>query len=101
VQRHLHSGPVAAFTLAGRWGYSELKSTCEPGDYLVENAGTIHSLTVFGDKDVDILFTITGSVTYFDESGAVTRIEDWLSVLDEYTKGCIAQGFRPEIIGAA
>jgi 2,4'-dihydroxyacetophenone dioxygenase len=101
VQRHLHSGPVAALTLAGHWGYPESGWACGPGDYLVENSGTIHSLAVLGNKGADILFTIAGSITYFDESGAVTRIEDWLSVLDEYTEGCGAQGFRPEVIGAA
>jgi quercetin dioxygenase-like cupin family protein len=50
VQRHLHSGPVAALTLAGHWGYPESGWACGPGDYLVENSGTIHSLAVLGNK---------------------------------------------------
>jgi len=99
VPRHLHSGPVSALTLAGSWGYPELETSCRPGDFLIERAGTVHSLTVFGDQEVDILFTISGSITYFDDRGTVIRIEDWLSVLDEYMEGCDVQGLRPEVIG--
>lgn len=99
VQRHLHSGPVCAMTLSGSWGYPELRTTCSAGDYLVEEAGVVHSLSVTGDKPADIMFMITGSITYFDGEDRVSRIEDWRSVSLEYLAGCRATGRVPAVIG--
>lgn len=99
VQRHLHSGAVSAVTIAGSWGYPELNALCRAGDFLIEQAGTVHSLQVMGDETVDVIFMINGSITYFDESGDVDRIEDWRSVLAEYETGCRLQGLPVEVLG--
>jgi 2,4'-dihydroxyacetophenone dioxygenase len=99
VQKHLHSGAVSAVTIAGSWGYPELNAMCGPGDFLIEQAGTVHSLQVMGDETVDIIFMINGSITYFSESGEVDRIEDWRSVLAEYETGCEERGRRAEVLG--
>lgn len=100
VQRHLHSGSVFAITLEGRWSYPELGTTCVAGDFIVEEAGVVHSLTVVDDDDADILFLINGSIVYFDAFENVERIEDWRTVLDEYRTGCAQMGSNPHIIGA-
>jgi len=99
VGTHLHSGSVSALTLSGHWSYPELQTSCGPGDYLVEQAGTVHSLVVTGHEEVDILFSINGSITYFQENGLVHRIEDWRTVLDEYTTGCEVLSRSPVVIG--
>lgn len=101
IEQHLHSGSVTAVTLAGSWGYPELGVRCGAGDYLVEEAGTVHSLAVHGDERVDIVFSILGSITYFHGDGTVSRIEDWRSVLDEYEVGCAAQGLPARVIGSS
>lgn len=98
VQTHLHSGPVTAVTLAGRWSYPDAHVTCGPGDYLVEEAATVHSLAVH-DQDVDILFIVAGSITYFNDQRKVERIEDWRTVAREYEEGCAALGLRADVLG--
>lgn len=98
VQTHLHSGPVSAVTLAGHWSYPDAHVTCGPGDYLVEEAAAVHSLVVH-DQDVDILFTVTGSITYFNEQRNVERIEDWRTITREYAKGCAALGVKVDVLG--
>lgn len=99
VQKHLHSGAVSAVTLAGSWGYPELNAYCKPGDFLIEQAGTVHSLQVVGAEAVDVIFLINGSITYFNESGEVDRIEDWRSVLAEYEAGCRLLGVPVRVLG--
>lgn len=99
VQQHLHGGAVTAVTLSGTWGYPELNTYCKPGDFLIEQAGTVHSLQVVGDRMVDVIFIINGSIIYFDDSGAVERIEDWRSVLREYEIGCQSQGEPLSVLG--
>jgi 2,4'-dihydroxyacetophenone dioxygenase len=98
VQTHLHSGPVTAVTLAGHWSYPDANVTCGPGDYLVEEAATVHSLVVH-DQDVDVLFTVAGSITYFDDQRKVERIEDWRTVASEYAEGCAALGLKADVLG--
>jgi len=98
VQTHLHSGAVTSVTLAGRWSYPEAGVFCGPGDFLVEEAAAIHSLVVL-DQDADILFTISGSITYFGPRNEVEYIEDWRTVLAEYVEGCNALNQRPEVLG--
>jgi 2,4'-dihydroxyacetophenone dioxygenase len=100
VQAHLHSGPVVAITLEGEWCYPEMHGTCRKGDYLVELAGAVHTLQVVGDDWADIIFSIMGSVTYFDDQGGVEAIEDWLTVFNEYKQACLMKGVEPEIFGA-
>ncbi|WFE43509.1 2,4'-dihydroxyacetophenone dioxygenase family protein [Verrucosispora sp. WMMD1129] len=101
VPQHLHSGSVSAVTLAGQWGYPELDVRCGVGDYLVEEAGTVHSLAVHGTEPADVIFSILGSITYFHPDGTVDRIEDWRSVLDDYEAGCAEQRRRPKVIGSS
>ncbi len=98
VGLHLHSGPVSAITLSGRWSYPELATACGPGDYLVEEAGVIHSLTV-ANEDVEVIFSITGAIIYLS-GGAVERIEDWRTVWKEYAAGCQAMNKTTKVIGA-
>jgi hypothetical protein len=64
-----------------------------------EQAGVIHTLVVHGDDPVDVVFSIAGSIIYFDEADQVDRIEDWISVLDDYRLGCANQRSPMSVIG--
>jgi quercetin dioxygenase-like cupin family protein len=99
VPIHLHSGSVTAVTLKGRWRYPELGTFSAPGDFLIERAGALHSLAVDPGDNADILFLINGSITYLNPDGLVMRIEDWITVLDEYTAGCEQLGAEPCVLG--
>ncbi|KAJ5156590.1 hypothetical protein N7492_009393 [Penicillium capsulatum] len=53
--RHRHRGAVSAVTLKGEWNYAE------PGDYVVENPGAIHTLHM--GKGTEVIFTVSGSLS--------------------------------------
>ena len=64
VQRHYHTGPVYALTLAGSWGYEEYPEYLNrPGSYLYEPAHSVHTLVVPEDNDgeTDVWFAIHGA----------------------------------------
>jgi len=102
VQTHKHTGPVFAFTLAGRWRYVEYPEVNTAGSYLFEPAGSVHTLTVPADNDevTDVWFAVTGANLNLDEDGSVVSVWDAQYILDGYLLLCEAAGYgRPDIIG--
>ena len=72
VQRHYHTGPVYALTLAGSWGYEEYPEYLNrPGSYLYEPAHSVHTLVVPEDNEVDtdVWFAIHGANVNVDDDG--------------------------------
>src|SRR5262245_39230804 len=84
VQTHKHTGHVFALTLAGRWFYVEYpESVNEPGSYLYEPAGSVHTLQVpdTNDEITDVWFAVHGANLNLDAEGSITSVTDAHSVL--------------------
>lgn len=109
--KHRHRGPVTAFTVRGSWGYAESEPyqaspcshlclltvsesrynwTSRAGDYVVENPGTIHTLSM-GD-DTEVVFTVGGSIEFFEEDGTLREIMDLFSFWRMYVEHCQTNG---------
>lgn len=103
IQTHKHTGPVYAFTLAGKWKYVEYPEVNSAGSYLYEPAGSIHTLTVPPDVvgETDVWFAIYGANLNLDAGGNVESVIDAGFIRDLYFAGCDAQGIRrPDVVGA-
>jgi quercetin dioxygenase-like cupin family protein len=101
VQTHKHTGPVYAFTLAGRWKYKEYPEVNTAGSYLFEPANSVHTLTVPDDNTevTDVWFAVWGANLNLDADGNVESIIDAALIRDGYFLLCEAQGLpRPDII---
>ena len=99
VDKHYHTGPVFAVTLAGSWYYKEYPEFVNTkGSYLYEPAHSVHTLTVSADNDVetDVWFAIYGANVNIDEAGSVTGVVDAQAILGAYRGLCDAQGLSHE-----
>ena len=95
VQRHYHTGPVYALTLAGSWGYEEYPEYLNrPGSYLYEPAHSVHTLVVPEDNDgeTDVWFAIHGANVDVDDDGQVMNITDAQSILQAWNGLCAMNG---------
>lgn len=103
IPTHKHTGPVYAFTLAGRWKYAEYPEVNTAGSFLYEPAGSVHTLVVPEDNTemTDAWFAIYGANLNLDADGNVESIFDAGFVLEGYLALAEAQGHgRPDVIGA-
>ncbi len=101
VPTHRHTGPVYAFTLAGRWKYREYPEVNTAGSYLFEPAGSVHTLTVPPDVEglTDVWFAIFGANLNLDEKGNVVSIIDASFIRQVYLGACSAYGLPvPNVI---
>jgi quercetin dioxygenase-like cupin family protein len=87
---HLHTGPVHAYTFAGRWRYLEYDWEAGPGSYVHEPAGTVHTLKI--EEDTLALFIVTGGFVYFDEAGDFIRYQDAATTLADCKAALAADG---------
>lgn len=104
IPTHRHTGPVYAFTIAGRWKYKEYPEVNTAGSFLYEPAGSVHTLTVPGDVEglTDVWFAIYGANLNLDENGNVISIFDAGFIKQVYIMACEASGLpRPNIIEGA
>ncbi|RBR12511.1 uncharacterized protein FIESC28_08635 [Fusarium coffeatum] len=51
--KHRHRGTVTAVTMSGNWRYKEYDWVAGPGDYVVENPGTIHTLSMGAGSELE------------------------------------------------
>ncbi len=99
VIKHYHTGAVYAFTIQGSWLYEEYPDTVnEPGSFLFEPAGSVHTLTIPEDQtgETVVWFLIHGTNINIDERGDVVSIADAFNVLEGYRLLCDAQGVSSE-----
>jgi quercetin dioxygenase-like cupin family protein len=104
IPTHRHTGPVYAFTLAGRWKYKEYPEVNTAGSYLYEPAGSVHTLTVPPDVEglTDVWFAIYGANLNLDENENVVSVIDAGFVKEAYLGACAALGHAvPHIIEGA
>ena len=106
MQRHYHTGPVYALTLAGSWGYEEYPEYLNrPGSYLYEPAHSVHTLVVPEDNDgeTDVWFAIHGANVNVDDDGQVTGVTDAQSILQAWNGLCAMNGVdgsKTVVVGA-
>ncbi len=81
ISRHAHPAPVHAYVLSGQWHYIERDWIAKAGDFLVEPAGDVHTLTGLPGGS-ETLFTVMSALIEMDEQGkpvgyadVFTRIE--------------------------
>ncbi|KAH8812958.1 hypothetical protein F5884DRAFT_319236 [Xylogone sp. PMI_703] len=86
--KHRHRGPVTAYTVRGSWGYEEYNWTSTTGDYVVENPGTIHTLSM--GENTEVIFTVGGSIEFFDSDGTLREVMDLFSFWRMYIEHCEA-----------
>ncbi|KAF5027010.1 hypothetical protein F66182_885 [Fusarium sp. NRRL 66182] len=91
--KHRHRGSVTAVTISGEWGYKEYDWTARPGDWVCENPGVIHTLSV-GDN-TEIVFTITGSLEFLNEDDSMNFTLDVFSFAKLYYDHCKEKGLKP------
>ncbi|KAF9762895.1 hypothetical protein IL306_003288 [Fusarium sp. DS 682] len=84
--KHRHRGTVTAVTLSGNWRYKEYDWVAGPGDYVVENPGTIH--TLFMGAGAEVVFTITGSLEFFNDDDSLRETMDIFSFAELYHDHC-------------
>ena len=91
LPKHHHHGEVHAWTIAGTWGYLEYDWVAGPGDYIYEDAGSVHTLMVPEDspEPAVIQFVIEKGMDFLDgdgqpfhEENATTITELYLATLD-------------------
>jgi 2,4'-dihydroxyacetophenone dioxygenase len=84
--KHRHRGIVTAVTLEGDWGYFEYDWVARPGDYVVENPGTIHTLRM--GEGAKVTYSVTGSIEFFNDDDSLRNTMDVFSLIDLYVKHC-------------
>lgn len=65
----------------------------KPGDYVVENPGTIHTLHM--GKDAEVVFTVSGSLEFFHDDDSLKNTMDVFSYAHMYYEHCKVQGLEP------
>ena len=97
IPTHRHTGPVYAFTLAGRWKYLEYPEVNTAGSYLYEPAGSVHTLTVPADQQgvTDVWFAIYGANLNLDADGNVVSVIDATFIRQVYLAACMANDLPP------
>ncbi|WP_226537270.1 2,4'-dihydroxyacetophenone dioxygenase family protein [Fictibacillus halophilus] len=84
LTRHRHTGGnVIGFNLKGQWRYAERDWIAKPGTFIFEPPGDIHTL-ITEDEEVITLFTLGGSLQYFDEENQIVGQDDIFSVYKKY-----------------
>lgn len=94
LPRHHHFGEVHAFTLAGRWGYLEYDWESTAGDYVYEEPGSVHTLSVPADatEPAVIQFVIDQGMDFLDADGQPFHREDAASITRLYLNALAADG---------
>ncbi|MBW7476919.1 2,4'-dihydroxyacetophenone dioxygenase family protein [Paenibacillus oenotherae] len=89
---HRHTGgSVIGYNLQGRWGYTGRNWVAEPGTFIFEPPGDIHTL-VTEDEEVIALFILGGTLQYFDSDYEFIGQDDVFTVLKKYRDYCTANG---------
>ena len=95
IDTHYHTGHIFAFTVAGKWFYTEYPDVVNgPGSFLFEPAHSIHTLTIPPDQkgETDVWFVLHGTNINIDSAGSITSLTDGKGVLQYYRALCAEQG---------
>ena len=98
VNRHRHLSEVEGWVIQGSWHYVEHDWTAQPGDFIYEPMGDVHTLVAdVADEQTPMitLFSIHGDIEYVDEDGDRLFIENAQSKLRRYLEHCESAGITP------
>lgn len=77
LSRHRHPAPVHGYVIRGSWRYLEHDWVAEPGCYVFEPPGDVHTLVnETGTEEMITLFHISGALIYLDDSGKTSGYDD-------------------------
>lgn len=83
VSRHRHPSMVVGYVIRGSWKYDEHPWTAEPGSFVYEPPGEIHTLRVpEGVSEMITFFNIMGAMVYVDADGRQNGYEDVHTKID-------------------
>ena len=96
VNRHRHSGgQVLGFVLQGGWHYAERDWVAQPGTFVYEPPGDIHTLIVHEGEDMITLFVLEGVIQYLDDDDNVIYQDDIFTKMERYLNYCREHGITP------
>ncbi len=90
--RHRHRGPVFACTLEGSWRYMEYDWVAQPGSYVQESPGVIHTLV--SDHGMKTFFWLNGSLEFYDDKDTLLDTLDVFWMMDHYLSYCREHGLK-------
>jgi 2,4'-dihydroxyacetophenone dioxygenase len=82
LSKHLHPSPVCGFVLKGTWRYLEHDWVAEPGAFVYEPPGEVHTLVCDNADEMLTLFNITGPIVYVDDNNQVTAVDDNRTIIE-------------------
>lgn len=90
LDRHRHTGgAVFGLTMQGSWKYIERDWIAEPGTFVYEPPGDIHTFQTVSEEDVVALFLVQGCLQYMDEEGSVIGQDDVFTIYKRYETYCL------------
>jgi quercetin dioxygenase-like cupin family protein len=95
MNRHRHVGAVEAWVIQGRWRYLEHGWVAEPGSFVFEPPGDVHTLMVEPGEEMLTLFHIEGPMEYLDDRDEVIAVETAQTKLDKCERFCREHGVEP------
>lgn len=98
MPRHYHTSRVIVHTLKGRWHYIERDWVQEPGSYLLETPGDVHTFAVVGDEPVELFIINEGANIFVDKDNGITGYADVLVRLGQARRHYADQGLDVSII---
>src|SRR5437870_13882189 len=95
VNRHRHSSQVLGYVIQGSWRYPERDWIAEPGTFIYEPPGDVHTLVVDGADEMITLFLLEGVIQYLDDDDRVVYQDDVFTKLNRYREFCRGEGIEP------
>ncbi|ARK31303.1 2,4'-dihydroxyacetophenone dioxygenase family protein [Halalkalibacter krulwichiae] len=98
LSRHRHTGgSVTGYVIEGKWHYLEKDWEANEGTLIFEPPGDIHTLCADPELGMTTLFTVTGSIQFFDANGTITREDDVFTMYKRYRHYCEEYGIEPNV----
>src|SRR5439155_26472866 len=100
VQTPKQTGTVYGYTTRGAWKYKEYDYVNRAGSFLVQPAGSVHTLAGVEDE-TQVWFQMYGANLSLDDDGKIDSVTDGAGTLAAYYALCEAQGLpRPNVVVA-
>jgi 2,4'-dihydroxyacetophenone dioxygenase len=96
INRHQHTGEVLGYCLEGSWRYLEHDWVAEPGTFVYEPPGDVHTLVSDHPKGMVTLFLLSGTMRYMDDNDELIDEQDVFWYLDQYANWCRENGRDPD-----